>query len=58
MSNTKWVMVRTGIHVLVDRFSSVFAGTLPLEHLHRVWDLFLYEGRVQSLVFVSLVTNN
>lgn len=25
-------------------FSSVFAGTLPLPHLHRVWDLFIYEG--------------
>ncbi|KIJ28878.1 hypothetical protein M422DRAFT_189175 [Sphaerobolus stellatus SS14] len=25
-------------------FSSAFAGVLPLEHLHRVWDLFFYEG--------------
>ncbi|KAF8587478.1 RabGAP/TBC [Ramaria rubella] len=35
-------------------FSSVFAGTLPLEHLHRVWDLFLYEG-VPFLFRVALV---
>ncbi|GJJ08912.1 hypothetical protein Clacol_003132 [Clathrus columnatus] len=25
-------------------FSSVFAGSLPLSHLHRVWDVFFYEG--------------
>ncbi|KZS91794.1 TBC-domain-containing protein [Sistotremastrum niveocremeum HHB9708] len=27
-------------------FSSMFAGTLPTEHLCRVWDIFFYEGPV------------
>ena len=39
--STKWFLPK--------RFSSVFAGTLPLEHLHRVWDLFLYEGRATTI---------
>ncbi|KAI6129346.1 RabGAP TBC [Pisolithus croceorrhizus] len=25
-------------------FSSLFVGTLPVDHLHRIWDIFLYEG--------------
>ncbi|KAJ7577003.1 rab-GTPase-TBC domain-containing protein [Mycena floridula] len=25
-------------------FSTLFVGTLPTEYLHRVWDIFLYEG--------------
>jgi len=26
------------------RFASLFTGALPVKHLHRVWDIFLYEG--------------
>lgn len=37
------------------RFSSMFAGSLPLPHLHRVWDLFFYEGRLKlSMVSSSI----
>lgn len=25
-------------------FSGLFVGTLPVDHLHRIWDIFLYEG--------------
>ncbi|KAL4063437.1 RabGAP TBC [Scleroderma citrinum] len=25
-------------------FSSLFVGTLPVDYLHRIWDIFLYEG--------------
>lgn len=25
-------------------FSTLFVGTLPIDYLHRVWDIFLYEG--------------
>jgi len=26
------------------RFSTLFVGTLPVDYLHRIWDIFLYEG--------------
>lgn len=30
--------------IRTTRFSSVFVGTLPVDHLNRIWDLFLFEG--------------
>ena len=32
------------IFLKLVRFSNLFVGTLPVDHLHRVWDVFLYEG--------------
>jgi hypothetical protein len=31
------------------RFASLFTGALPVEYLHRVWDIFLYEGATGHL---------
>lgn len=30
--------------LISHRFSTLFVGTLPIDYLHRVWDIFLYEG--------------
>ncbi|OAX37425.1 RabGAP TBC [Rhizopogon vinicolor AM-OR11-026] len=34
-------------------FSTLFVGTLPVDYLHRIWDMFLYEG-VPLLIRVGL----
>lgn len=28
------------------RFSTLFVGSLSVDHLHRVWDIFLYDGEL------------
>lgn len=35
------------------RFTSLFVGSLPSEHLNRVWDIFLLEGKSYDLHLVS-----
>ncbi len=32
-------------------FITVFAYTLPFEHLLRVWDIFLFEGLKVTMLF-------
>lgn len=29
-----------------SRFSTLFVGSLSVDHLHRVWDIFLYDGEL------------
>ncbi|KAF9235091.1 RabGAP TBC [Melanogaster broomeanus] len=38
-------------------FSTLFVGTLPVECLHRIWDIFLYDG-MSFLFRVGLVVAN
>ncbi|KIJ15825.1 hypothetical protein PAXINDRAFT_76480 [Paxillus involutus ATCC 200175] len=38
-------------------FSALFVGTLPTEYLHRVWDIFLYDG-MSYLFRIGLVVTN
>ncbi|KAG9311231.1 hypothetical protein JVU11DRAFT_8308 [Chiua virens] len=38
-------------------FSSLFVGSLSMDHLHRVWDIFLYDG-IPYLFRVGLVVIN
>ena len=40
----------------MPRFAYVFSGSLPLDYLHRVWDLFLYEGASFNLNNASLLS--
>ena len=32
------------------RFSTLFVGSLSVDHLHRVWDLFLYDGELPLFI--------
>ncbi|KAF5309492.1 hypothetical protein D9619_012495 [Psilocybe cf. subviscida] len=34
----------SGVAICSSWFSGVFVGTLPVDHLNRIWDLFLFEG--------------
>ena len=38
-------------------FSSLFVGTLPPEYLNRIWDLFLFEGKVHRFDQLFVVLN-
>jgi hypothetical protein len=40
--------------LILHRFSTLFVGTLPVDYLHRIWDVFLYEGTWHT--FPSLIT--
>ena len=44
----------------LSRFSSLFVGTLPPEYLNRIWDLFLFEGKVhrfcQLIGYLQVIT--
>ena len=31
--------------LIAARFSTLFVGSLSVDHLHRVWDIFLYDGK-------------
>jgi len=44
------------IFLLFVRFSSLFVGTLPVDYLHRIWDVFLYEGTDYLLLQKSVLT--
>jgi hypothetical protein len=38
------------------RFSTLFVGCLSVDHLHRLWDIFLYDGELSPLIR-SIVEN-
>lgn len=48
VSLSRWFLSKKWTRLYSIRFSSVFAGSLPLPHLHRVWDLFFYDGMLKS----------
>ncbi|KAG6334531.1 hypothetical protein ID866_4565 [Astraeus odoratus] len=45
LSKKLYVTLQIGpVDVIRPWFSNLFVGTLPIDHLHRIWDMFLYEG--------------
>jgi len=40
--------------LISHRFSTLFVGALPVDYLHRIWDVFLYEGTWHT--FSSFIT--
>jgi Rab-GTPase-TBC domain len=46
----------SGLLTFHTRFTSLFVGSLPSEHLNRVWDIFLLEGK--TMICISFYTTD